>query len=285
MNRRILVTGSKGFVGSHLVTALANVGFEVVGFDLDQGNILNYQFNLDGIRHVFHLAARTFIPASWEEPFEFYKTNLLGTLNVLDACRKSGCSLTYLNAYPYGQPLTNPINEEHPLSATTPYNHSKILAEYLCRFYSEKFNLSIVILRAFNLYGPGQNETFLIPHIIRQTLDPKIDIIKIRDLRPKRDYLYIEDAIQAMILSCGHKGFSIYNLGSGNSYNVEDIINNVKQILKIEKKYISLKQERKGEILDMVADISKIERDLGWQPKISFNEGIRKTIEVTKRVY
>ncbi|MGD0275851.1 MAG: SDR family oxidoreductase, partial [Syntrophales bacterium] len=223
MNRRILVTGSKGFVGSHLVTALANVGFEVVGFDLEQGNILNYQFHLASISHVFHLAARTFVPASWEEPFEFYKTNLLGTLNVLDAFRISGCSLTYLNAYPYGQPLNNPINEDHPISATTPYNHSKILAEDLCRFYSEKFNLSIVILRTFNLFGPGQNETFLIPHIIRQTLDPKIDVITVRDLRPKRDYLYIEDAVQAMILSYGHKGFYIYNLGSGNSYNVEDI--------------------------------------------------------------
>ena len=111
---------------------------------------------MQGIRHVFHLAAKTFVPHSWQDPRPFYEVNVLGTLNVLEHCCRHGARLTLVSSYVYGVPQHLPIREDHPLSAFNPYSQTKILAETVARFYEQHHGLPLVIVRPFNLYGPGQ---------------------------------------------------------------------------------------------------------------------------------
>src|SRR5688572_17268499 len=132
-----------------------------------------------GIRRVIHLAGRSYVPDSWEHPLAFYEMNVLGTLRVLEYCRANAARLVHVSSYVYGNPRSLPIAEDHPTQATTPYAHSKLLAEECCRFYAEKLGLGIVVVRPFNVYGPGQKEPFLIPSLIRQLLDPQQAVVAV----------------------------------------------------------------------------------------------------------
>ena len=117
------------------------------------------------IDHVIHLAAKSFVPESWDNPYIYYRTNVLGAANVLEYCRKTECDLTALSSYIYGKPTHLPISEKHPIRPYNPYSHSKILSEELYNYYRKSFKLKINILRPFNIYGPGQKDTFVIPKI------------------------------------------------------------------------------------------------------------------------
>jgi nucleoside-diphosphate-sugar epimerase len=306
--KKILVTGACGFIGSYLVKALIESGFEINIFDFDtvinskdkpspfikknntkinffSGNIEDPN-NLDnaikGVDHVFHLAARSFVPDSWKFPFDFYRTNIMGTANVLEACRKNNCSITYISSYVYGTPKYLPIDELHPVQSYNPYCHSKVLAEEVCNYYKDNYGLKITVFRPFNVYGPGQNENFLIPEIIGQLLSEKNKKIIINDLVPKRDYLFVDDLINALVLSISSTG-DIFNLGSGYSISVEELIKTAIEISGIEKKYISRNSKRENEVYDVVADIKKAKALLNWSPKTSLREGIGNCIEFYKR--
>ncbi|HSN49645.1 MAG TPA: SDR family oxidoreductase, partial [Bacteroidales bacterium] len=168
----ILVTGSEGFIGKALIARLLASGHTVTGFDAPEGDIAEKGIldNLKdtGIGYVFHLAAKTFVPESWNNPFDFYRVNLLGTTNVLEFCRATGAGLSYISSYLYGTPGYLPVDEKHPLKAHNPYSHSKIVAEETCRYYRDQFKIPVTIFRPFNIYGPGQDQRFLIPKIIAQ---------------------------------------------------------------------------------------------------------------------
>src|SRR5581483_1233335 len=151
------------------------------------------------IDHVFHLAARTFVPSSWADPAPFYATNVMGTVNVAQLCRSQGASLTFMSSYMYGVPQVIPINEDHPLVAFNPYGHSKLLAEDVCRFYSRQFGINVAVVRPFNIFGPGQGPDFLIPTIIAQALSREASQISIADDRPRRDYLFVEDLVELLL--------------------------------------------------------------------------------------
>lgn len=278
MSKTILVTGSNGFIGTNLVKQLINSGYNVIEFDIHIGEISNYVFPYDKIDHIFHLASLTFVPQSWEKPVDFYKTNVIGTANILELCRKHFCSLTYISSYVYGNPTYLPVDEKHPIEPVSPYNHSKILAEELCKFYAINFNIEITILRPTNIYGSGQNTNFLIPMLIEKTLNETVKTIEVMDLRPKRDYLYLNDFLDALLLTINKKGINIYNIGFGESISVEEIIKTICNVTNIKKQYLSLGKERKNEVWDLYVDITKIKNELGWQPKINFKEGIRKII-------
>ena len=273
----ILVTGANGFIGNALCNRLAkNENYSVVQFDIDDGDIADYDFSNCNAKHVCHLAARTFVPQSWEQPYEYYKTNLLGTINVLDYCRKNNASMTFVSAYMYGSPQYLPIDENHPLEAHSVYNHTKLLSEEACAYYSKHFNVSVSILRLFNVYGKGQGQDFLIPSIIKQAMNN--DKIEVMDTTPKRDFIYIDDVIDAIYLTIELEGFHIYNIGSGLSFSVLDVINNICSAIGDKKQIIDKKQVRPNEVFDVVADISKIKSELNWEPKTSFEEGIKKTV-------
>ena len=138
--------------------------------------------------------------------------------------------------------------------------------------------MSAVIIRPFNVYGMGQNEKFLIPYIIRQALEDKE--IKVKDLTPRRDYIYLDDLIDALMLTVESTNkFAVYNIGSGISFSVEEIINSVQKIVGTNKKVVSENMVRKNEINDVVADIGRANKELGWSPKTNFYEGMKKVIE------
>jgi nucleoside-diphosphate-sugar epimerase len=277
--KNILVTGADGFIGKKLVLKLKKIGYNIFEHSVSDGDITTADFKFDEIDHVFHLAALTFVPASWENPAEFYRVNVLGTENVLEFCRKKNAGLTFPSTYVYGIPQTLPISEQHPIKPNTPYNHSKVLCESLCEFYNRAFGINAVILRPFNIYGAGQSPKFLIPTIINQVLDKDVAEIKVMDLLPKRDYLYVDDLIEAMCLSIGKEGYSIYNVGSGYSISVEDVIISVQNIAGIKKPYSSSGTRRMGEVDDVVADISKIKAELNWNPSYDWKTGISMMIE------
>ena len=280
---KILVTGSSGFIGQALVKRLTGSGHLVYEFDLPGGDVTLPDafdhYTKHGVDHIFHLAGKTFVPESWEHPAEFFRVNVMGTIQVLELCRKTGAGLTYISSYLYGEPDYLPIDELHPVKSYNPYSQSKVIADSTCQFYARHFNLPVTIFRPFNAYGPGQSSRFLIPEIIAKVMDPATPEVEVMDLRPKRDYHYIDDLVDAFMISIA-KPNGIYNLGSGCSISVEEIIRLVMKYTGIDKPYCSLSKPRPNEIFDLYSDVGKARRELGWSPKISFEIGLGSCIDL-----
>jgi nucleoside-diphosphate-sugar epimerase len=178
----------------------------------------------------------------------------------------------------YGQPQRLPIAEDDPLVAANPYAHTKILAEDTARFYERRFGISLLIVRPFNIYGPGQRGSFLIPSIVRQVLDPAVEVVRVQDLRPKRDYLYIGDAMEFLVASLRADAQGIFNLGSGHSASVADVVQLVQSAAGVSKPVISASEPRPEEIMDVVADTSHAAAELGWRPRTSLADGIAAVV-------
>jgi nucleoside-diphosphate-sugar epimerase len=276
--RRILVTGADGFVGSHLTQALERDGCSVIRLSSSDGDIAQVALDYPGITRVFHLAARTSVPESWQAPRDFYGTNVLGTVNVLELCRRTGASLTYVSSYIYGTPLRLPIGEDHPVRAFNPYSSSKILAEEAARFYAGPFSVPVTIIRPFNVYGPRQTNSFLIPTIIQQARSLETRSIEVADDRPKRDQLFVSDLVELLLRTMDCGGLRTYNAGSGYSVGIPEIAGLVNELLETSKPLVSRGDARPSEVMDVVADISRAKADLGWQPKVSLREGLYLTI-------
>src|SRR5262245_55609000 len=164
---RILVTGATGFIGRHLVPQLSASGHHVVQANSQSGNVTlqSTWSRFPKVEVVIHLAGKSFVPDSWADPAAFIECNLLGTVRALDYCRANNARLIFLSSYLYGNPETLPVSETSKLVAANPYALSKKLSEEICHFYASKFDISIVILRPFNVYGPGQQDYFLIPSL------------------------------------------------------------------------------------------------------------------------
>ena len=281
MTKKILITGGQGFLGKTLVNELKkNSSYEIYEIDLHNCNLLKDNLIFDRLDHIFHLAAKTFVPDSWENPNEFYEVNILGTSKVLELCRLHKANLTFVSAYVYGTPLKLPINEQHPLNISNPYMHSKVIAESLCSFYSNNFNIKTTIIRPFNIYGINQRDDFLIPKIIKQVLNNNVKKIQLNSVDPKRDFIFLDDVIRALLLTMGNRDsmLDIYNVGAGESISINRLIKKIFDISKIEKELIIENLIRKNEIMDVVADITKIEKELGWRPMYNIDEGIKQII-------
>ena len=277
-SKRVLVTGADGFVGTPLVKALRAAGHVVFTHSTRQGDITNCGLSFEGVGHVFHLAARTFVPDSWSAPLGFYQVNLLGTVNVLEFCRACGASLTLISSYVYGRPARLPISEDAPLQAFNPYSHSKILAEETSRYYQEQFGVPVTIIRPFNIYGPGQDRRFLIPTILTQAIDPHTAAIVVADLRPRIDYIIIGDVIDLIMSTAFRREGGTFNAGSGSSWGVDEVIAIVNQLLPAPKPVQSEDQMRLEEVFNVIADISRARREFGWEPRVTFHDGLRDTL-------
>lgn len=277
MKSAVLVTGAGGFIGKHLVAGLKAKGIEVRTHSSKDGDIADCQLFHDGVEHVFHLAGLSFVPASWQQPARFFRTNALGTLNVLEFCRSRGASLTYVSSYVYGQPEYLPIPESHRRSAANPYALSKIMAEDACFFYEKKFGIRLSVIRPFNIYGPQQDSRFLVSTVTEQALRPGGDVIVVADTRPKRDFLYVSDLVRLLLLTLEIRPSGAYNAGSGVATSVEELVKVVTSFTG-ERKLESRGELRDHEILEVRADIEKARRDLGWQPTISLNQGIQEVV-------
>lgn len=280
--KKVLVTGDNGFIGSLLVEKLTKLGAEIVtltdprNYRIDIRN-WNCIKNIRDLDLIYHLAAKTYVPSSYNNPRETYEVNVLGTLNALELARINNVEkFLFTSSYVYGNPKYLPIDENHPIKSMNPYSMSKILGEKLCKSYNEDFGLNCIIFRLFNLYGKNQNSNFLIPNIIKQLKSGKI---KLKDPNPKRDYVHVLDVINALIIAGTVKeNFEIFNIGTGTSYSVKEIVGKIIGIygLNVEVKFSN--EKRKNEIIDTKADIDKAKEKLGWVPNLDIDKGLREIL-------
>lgn len=281
--QKVLITGGNGFIGRYLTEYLKKCGIEIFAPTSGELDVLCQEdwnkWIAKGIGHVVHLAGKTFVPDSWKDPEDFFKVNVMGTLNAIRFCREQNAGMTYISAYIYGQPESNPIAETAKAVPNNPYAKSKYAAEELCEFFCKYFEMNITVLRLFNVFGPGQKEHFLIPFIIKQIQDSG-DTIGVQDLMPKRDYIYIEDVCKAIEISI-HKtsGYQLFNIGSGRSFSVGEVIDILQEITGTNKLVTSKNSVRKNELNDVVADISHIKNEWEWTPVVDLKVGLAKTME------
>lgn len=280
---RVIVTGGTGFIGNHIVKKLNSIGASIIFFAKDEKRIdirdWDYVNDNEGADILFHLAAIANVPYSWKNPRETLEVNTLGTLNVLEFCRlKDIKKMIFISSYVYGRPQYIPIDENHPLSPLNPYAQSKVIGEEMCRGYSRDYGINCLVLRPFNIYGEGQRKGNLIPDIIGQLKQGRIEL---KDPEPRRDFLYIGDLIEGF--TCAGEsdisGFEIFNLGFGKSYSVKDIVDRIIKSYgkKIDVNYSN--ERRKHEIMDTVADIGKARKMLNWSPRVDIEEGLKITLK------
>ena len=261
--------------------ALKQAGHQVLELSSDDGDIADpatlVRFNEADIDFVFHLAGRTYVPDAWREPADFQRVNVTGTLNVLELCRIRKIPITYVSAYLYGNPASLPVKETDRIQPNNPYALSKFLAESVCSFYAEHFDVPVTIIRPFNIYGPGQKGHFLIPEIIAQVKAGQP--IRLKDITPRRDYIYLDDLVDALVLTLNPEpGCHVYNIGYGSSLSVTEIVEAIQSVAGTSLPVISENMPRQNEIADVYADIGLAEHELLWQPRHSFEEGIKNMI-------
>ena len=276
---RIIVTGAAGFVGKHLVKKLKNTDYEVIEVTRKYGEITEATTwnNLPRADVVVHLAAKSFVPESWISISEFLSCNLGGTIEALNYCKSRNSKLVYISSYLYGNPKKLPITESDELFVNNPYALTKKMAEEACQFYADNLGVPVTILRPFNVYGVGQSDQFLIPSLIKQIITQ--NEIHVKDIIPKRDYLYIEDLTSAIAKAINYQtNFDIFNIGSGVSHSVKDLIDIIQYTAGTSYPVYSESSRRKNEIMDTIADISHAKKLLNWEPLWSLNEGIKETL-------
>lgn len=279
--KNVLVTGSSGFVGRYLVDRLRKEGARVFCFDITDGKDITQWTDWEtiaGADAVFHLAAITFVPTSQANPRNTYHINLTGTVNALEYCRLHGARIVFASSYVYGNPDYLPVDEKHPVNPTNPYARSKVAGELICESYSKDFNVKCVVLRPFNIFGPGQRDDFLIPEIVGQIKSR--DQVTLKDLTPRRDLLYISDAVDAYVKAASYDGsnFEVFNIGFGKSFSVRAVAETLIRLSKKDMPLTSLETKRRGEISETVADIRKAKELLAWEPVVAIDQGLREVL-------
>jgi len=277
--KKILITGSSGFVGKHLSRKLDQLNIKPFELDIAKGyDLTSLEFkNEEKFDLIIHLASRSYVPHSFQEPKNFYYTNFFSTLNILELARAKNSDVIFFSSYLYGTPLYLPIDEEHPLFPHNPYAQSKLICEKLCEGYYRDFGVKTIILRPFNLYGSGQNMNFLIPAMISQMHS---GFMTLDDPRPRRDYLFIDDLISLLIkmIDKEFNGLQVYNIGSGVSYSVYEVATKLSSLFRKDIKISFRDVYRKNEVLETVANIDKVKRDFNWYPRVEINEGLMKVL-------
>ncbi len=308
MKKNILITGATGFIGSHLVELCVKKGFKVTAFDRYNPNYslgcledskykkhINFQFgdirDYDSVsklvkknKLVIHLAALIGIPYSYVSPLAYLKTNVEGTYNILEASKNFGVEQVVITSTSetYGSAQYTPMDEKHPLFAQSPYAASKISADQLALSYFNSFNLPIKIVRPFNTFGPRQSTRAVIPTIINQTINNKF--IKLGNLKPKRDYIYVEDTADAFVKILRTKKLfgKIINVGSGSNISIKKIAQYVQKILNVKKNIIlDNKRVRKksSEVDILFCDNKLLKKNTKWKPSDTFYNNLKKTVE------
>jgi len=310
-NMKVLITGAEGFIGSHLTEEIIKKGAYVRAFihynpfnnwgwldtlpekikskiEIFSGDIreaYNVYRAMEGIDVVFHLAALVGIPYSYYSPESYVATNIMGTVNVLQAARDNKVyKIVHTStSETYGSALYVPIDEQHPLQGQSPYSASKIGADMMAKSFYCSFKLPVAICRPFNVYGPRQSARAVIPTIIIQLLSGK-KIIELGSLTPTRDFTYVLDTVNGFIKIAESDTTigEVINIGSGYEISIGDVANKIAQILNLKAKMVSKKQRKrpaKSEVDRLLADNSKAKKLIGWSPKIDLETGLRMTIK------
>ena len=276
------VSGSEGFVGKQVCKLLAGEGHEVLHIDITNGMDLCDARIIDAIGRFdcfIHLANLVYVPASYEDPAKFYRVNYLTTLNALELCRKYGSRLVYISSYIYGAPQFLPVNENHPVCPFNPYAQTKVICEKLCEGYHRDFGIKVSIVRPFNLYGVGQTGKLLIPEIFSQ-LKSGAKQIHLRAASPRRDYVNVRDLARA-IVACANdqSSYDVYNVCSGESVSVREITDIINKHLKNKVEFVFSESDRPNEVDETRGTYDRLRLLLGWQPSMTFEEGIKEIIE------
>ena len=311
-NKKVLVTGADGFIGSHLVEKLVELGADVRAFclynsqgsmgwldgatpavkdalDVRLGDIRDAGFVEEACRDVdivFHLAALIAIPYSYRAPRSYLDTNASGTLNVLEAARDLGTARVVHTSTSevYGTALRVPIDEGHPLQAQSPYAASKIAADKLAESYHLSFGVPVVTLRPFNTYGPRQSLRAVIPTIATQLAQGRRDL-RLGLLSPTRDFNHVTDTVAAFV-AVGTAPLErvvgrVLNAGSGVETSIGDVVAMAAAILGVEPD-IEREAERMrpdtSEVMRLVCDATALHDATGWAPRLSLREGLEETV-------
>ncbi|HPN88763.1 MAG TPA: NAD-dependent 4,6-dehydratase LegB [Candidatus Omnitrophota bacterium] len=314
-NKKILVTGADGFIGSHLVERLISKGAKVKAFvyynsfnswgwldslpketlrkiEVFTGDIRDPNGVLtamQGVDMVFHLAALIGIPFSYHSPDSYVDTNIKGTLNVLQAARQLKVEkvLHTSTSEIYGTAQYVPINESHPVNPQSPYAATKSAADQLALSFYRSFATPVTIVRPFNTFGPRQSARAVIPTIITQLYAGE-KIIKLGNLEATRDFTYVTDTADAFITLAQEKNTEgqIFNVGNNQEISVGDLVGQIMQItgkkIKVIQEKERLRPER-SEVERLKCDNSKIIKTCGWRPQVSFKEGLRQTCAWIKK--
>lgn len=314
-DKKILVTGADGFIGSHLVEALVEKGFSVKAFvyynsfnswgwldtvsadikksiEVFSGDIRDpygVKKAMTGCETVMHLAALVGIPYSYHSPDSYVDTNIKGTLNVLQAARELNLKkiIHTSTSEVYGTARFVPITEDHPLQGQSPYSASKIGADALALSFYHSFKTPVCILRPFNAYGPRQSARAVIPTVITQIASGSRKI-KLGALHPTRDFTFVKDTADAFIAAVkSDKGVGeVINVGSNFEISIKETAQLIAQVMgkkiEIETDGERLRPEA-SEVERLWADNSKAKKILGWKPSYAGREGFKKGITETVR--
>lgn len=310
MAERVLVTGAAGFIGSHLVERLVREGFgvrafvhynstnywahleklprdvldhvEVIAGDLADGFMVDHA--VEGCALVFHLGALIGIPYSYLAPTAYVATNITGTVNVLQACRRHGVRrlMHTSTSEVYGTAQYVPIDERHPLVGQSPYSASKIAADQLADSYWRSFRTPVVVVRPFNTYGPRQSARAVIPTIIAQAL--RGNDIKLGSTDTVRDLTYVEDTAAGFLAAARADAVDgeVINLGTGDAVTIADLVASVSKILGKPLRVVTdpaRVRPAASEVGRLISNNTKAQTLLGWTPRIGLDEGLKKTVD------
>ena len=307
---RILVTGGAGFIGSHLVEKLLAAGDAVIilddfndfydpqikraniaGFgkdvtvwhvDLRDGAAVRSLFHREKVDAIAHLAARAGVRPSIQLPQLYYDTNVTGTLHLLEAARVTGVERFVFasSSSVYGASKTVPFSEDQHLTQTlSPYAATKVAGEFLCSTYSHLYQIRVVALRYFTVYGPRQRPDLAIHQFTRRIYAGQ-PIDQFGDGSTRRDYTYIDDVIQGTMAALKYDGsrYDIFNLGESDTIQLKELISAIENVLGRKGKVNRL-PEQPGDMPLTCADISKARKLLGYNPTMKFSEGLPKFID------
>ncbi len=306
--RRVLVTGAGGFIGSHLVERLVELGADVRALAeynslgswgwLDEsprrgemevvlGDVRDRdsaRAATDGAEVVFHLAALIAIPYSYEAPESYVQTNVVGTVNVLRAAQEAGAEhvVHTSTSEVYGTARYVPIDEEHPLQAQSPYAASKIAADKLAESFQLSFGLPVAVLRPFNTYGPRQSARAVIPTVITQLLAG--GPVALGNLTPTRDFTYVDDTVDAFVrIGAAPAAVGrVLNVGSGTEISIGDLVDRIESVVSREAP-VERDDERvrppESEVERLCADAGVARDLLGWEPLVTLDDGLARTAE------
>ncbi|MEA2604695.1 MAG: hypothetical protein QOF89_5687 [Acidobacteriota bacterium] len=303
-DRRVLVTGGCGFIGSHLVEALLQHGARVSvlgkynsrsdfgflrgvdhpGLTVRLGDVADPWFvrsMVEGVDTVFHLAALIGIPYSYAAPSQYVETNIKGTLAVLEAARREGIRRVVhtSTSETYGTAQYTPIDESHPLVGQSPYSATKIAADKLAESYFLSFDLPVVILRPFNTFGPRQSLRAVIPSLMAQAL--YADEITVGALDPVRDMNYVADTVAGFLGAAAADGVegNVYNVGSGRGQTIAEILERVQKVAGVDKP-VRREQERvrpaKSEVGRLICDYSRAAAAFQYAPSTSLTQALEQ---------
>lgn len=311
--KRILVTGADGFIGSHLTEELLGMGCSVRAFvlynsfnswgwledtpvelrgklEVFPGDIRDrhrVEEAVQGCQVVFHLAALIAIPYSYHAPQSYVETNVLGTLNILQAARKLGVERVVHTSTSevYGTARIVPISEEHPLAAQSPYAASKIAADQLALSFFHSYATPVVVIRPFNTYGPRQSARAVIPTVITQLADGQ-RTVRVGSLHPTRDFSFVQDTARGLIRGAEAEAAvgEVINLGTGYEISVGDLVYRIAGLMGVQVEIASEAERIRpaaSEVERLLSDNSKARQLLGWEPEYAKAEGLEKGLAAT----